>query len=441
MRRAGQPARWLAASVLAAGLACGAGEPEPGGRALVVGIDGATLRLLGPWLRDGSLPALAGIARAGVVGPLRSELPLLSPRLWTSIATGRPPSVHGVEGWVRRDADGGLRLYGSSDRRVPALWNILSAAGRRVAVVNWLETHPPERLRGVMISDHAVPGALDARLELAGAFAARQFPDARFPVRAPSPRAPLAEPVAWEARLPELARAVEPLTGVGDPFQDPEAFPDAEARRTLAGVYRSDELVARVALAVDAELRPELLLVYLPGIDRISHLLWAGVEDPARYPEAERPAPEQREAWRRALHAYYRFSDALLARLLEGFGAQDLVLVLSDHGFEAGGRGGLPGAHDSARALDGVLLARGRGVRRGARVEGATLYDVVPSCLLWFGLPLARDMPGRPLPFLELPAAGAVASYDDTPVDRVAEAPSGAEEAILEHLRAVGYVD
>ena len=57
-------------------------------RVLLVGIDGATLRIIDPLIREGRLPVLAGLAREGASGPLRSHQPIYSPRIWNSIATG-----------------------------------------------------------------------------------------------------------------------------------------------------------------------------------------------------------------------------------------------------------------------------------------------------------------------------------------------------------------
>ena len=39
-------------------------------------------------------------------------------------------------------------------RKVKALWNILSDAGRRVDVVGWWATWPPENVNGSIVSDH-----------------------------------------------------------------------------------------------------------------------------------------------------------------------------------------------------------------------------------------------------------------------------------------------
>ena len=44
-------------------------------RVLLVGIDGATLRVARPMIRAGRLPHLARIAQQGVYGPLQAHLP------------------------------------------------------------------------------------------------------------------------------------------------------------------------------------------------------------------------------------------------------------------------------------------------------------------------------------------------------------------------------
>ena len=144
------------AAFLAVGcLACSSEQRTP--RALLIGIDGASLRVAGPLLEEGRLPHLRQIAREGVGGPLLSSLPLWSPRIWTTVATGKQPAKHGVLSFARRLEGGGRRLYRSSDRRTHAIWNMASDVGLRVAVVNWWTTQPPERIEGVMVSDHIFP--------------------------------------------------------------------------------------------------------------------------------------------------------------------------------------------------------------------------------------------------------------------------------------------
>jgi predicted AlkP superfamily phosphohydrolase/phosphomutase len=396
---------------------------------LLVGIDGASPRLIGPLLAAGRLPHLAGIAREGVWGPLRSRLPLASPRIWNTIATGKRPEKHGILSFVRREGDH-RELLLSSDRRAHALWNIASDAGLAVGVVNFWNTHPPERIEGVMVSDHLLAAEVEGRRVLTRA--------------APAPRGPRVFPEAWEARIAALAGSDERLVPIADPFAGNRALPRwiAEQRNPLSERFAEDALLARIALEIDAELRPALLMLLLPGIDRVSHLLWGGLEPAERYPPELRPESGARAAMVAALEAYYVYTDALLGALLARFGPRDLVLVVSDHGFEAGvGMGFLTGVHRSEAAAEGVLFARGPGIPAGRPAGPVAIEDLTPTVLAWLGLPAAADMDGRPAPFLVVPSAGSIASYDTTPVERLAPAPSGAEAEILEELRALGYVE
>ncbi len=136
-------------------VACTAQEQR--GRVLLLGLDGVTLELALPMMKAGRLPNLARLAREGSSGPLTSAPPLLSPRVWTTIATGKTPEKHGIRDWVYRDRQGRTHLFESLNRRGAALWNILSHAGRSVATVNWLMTYPPEVVNGVVVTDHALP--------------------------------------------------------------------------------------------------------------------------------------------------------------------------------------------------------------------------------------------------------------------------------------------
>jgi hypothetical protein len=54
-------------------------------------------------------------------------------------------------------------------------------------------------------------------------------------------------------------------------------------------------------------------------------------------------------------------------------------------------------AASHAGAPEGFFLAVGDGIRRGGRVQGASVLDVAPTLLYLMGLPVARDMEGRVL--------------------------------------------
>ena len=70
-----------------------------------------------------------------------------------------------------------------------------------------------------------------------------------------------------------------PVTELPDPFTSERGWVgENPIFDFLRKMYRNDLFAARTALAIEEELRPDLMLVYLPGIDRISHILWYSVE-------------------------------------------------------------------------------------------------------------------------------------------------------------------
>jgi arylsulfatase A-like enzyme len=127
---------------------------------------------------------------------------------------------------------------------------------------------------------------------------------------------------------------------------------------------------------------------------------------------------------------------------MDRFASDDLIMVVSDHGFEAGVMLAiLTGRHETDAARDGVIFARGRGIAAGDSANSVTVNDVTPTILAWLGLPIANDMDGKQAAFLQLPENETIATYDTNPIRRLDHASPGAEQQILEELRALGYLE
>jgi len=184
------------------------------------------------------------------------------------------------------------------------------------------------------------------------------------------------------------------------------------------------------------------MLVYLPGIDRISHILWYSVEPVESIPEKNRPSEMERNVHREALRLYYRYVDAIIGRLLEGRSPDDLVIVLSDHGFELDLSESPPrGTHVSNAARDGILYMRGQDVPRGRSDLRMKMTQFAPTILTWMGMPTATDMDGRPAEFVDRLPSGPIATYDLTPIRRVESRDGEIEARIIEDLKGLGYVE
>jgi len=396
---------------------------------LIIGIDGATLRVVQPLFEQGRLPNLRRLADEGASGPLLSAFPLSSARIWATIATGKVPEKHGIVDFTYDDAQGVRHLFLSSDRRVHALWNITSDAGLETAVVNWWTTYPPERIDGVMVTDHVLKEVLEENLEWLGA----------SPVEH---QAPVVYPESWYPAVVAASHDHEPLTGIPNMFRDAASLPKWFDASVLARTYEQDGFVTRVALQIEREMHPRVTMLFLKGIDRVQHFLWGTLEDPSRYPEHLRGTPEERAAGRAALEAYYDYTDALIGRLLEGRSGNDLVLVVSDHGFEfAMSANRITGSHYSKLAQNGVAFLRGSGIAPGTSTLGMTVNDVTPTVLAWLDLPVAEDMDGRPAPFVGAPPTRWIPTYDTKPVDRIETSSQPVEGILIDELKSLGYIE
>jgi predicted AlkP superfamily phosphohydrolase/phosphomutase len=102
----------------------------------------------------------------------------------------------------------------------------------------------------------------------------------------------------------------------------------------------------------------------------------------------------------------------------------------------------LTGTH----APQGVLIARGPGIKAGAVIEGARILDITPTVLFLFGLPLTEDMDGQVL--LDLFPAGPGTRPDTVRRGRSLKdgaegRESGGDEGrrVRERLRGLGYIE
>ena len=123
-------------------------------RRALIGWDAADWKVAAPMLDAGEMPNLAKLVSGGVMGNMSTLFPVLSPMLWTSIATGKRAHKHGIHGFSEPDpASGGVRPIINLSRKVKAVWNILNQNGLQSNVVGGWPSNPAEPINGVMVSN------------------------------------------------------------------------------------------------------------------------------------------------------------------------------------------------------------------------------------------------------------------------------------------------
>ncbi|MEW6221042.1 MAG: alkaline phosphatase family protein [Thermodesulfobacteriota bacterium] len=125
-------------------------------RVFVFGIDGGTFSVIRPAVAAGRLPVLGRLLAEGAHGDLESTVQPITPMAWSSFATGVNAGKHGIFDFARLEG-GRPRLNTAGDRAAPAVWSLLSAAGRPATVVNVPFTYPPEEIHGIMIPGFDAP--------------------------------------------------------------------------------------------------------------------------------------------------------------------------------------------------------------------------------------------------------------------------------------------
>lgn len=275
---------------------------------LIIGWDGATPELAGPWMDDGTLPHLAALRRRGAFAPLRSLIQPLSPAAWTSAFTGLNPGRHGV--WDFGQIPPGSYEVVHTDatlRHGATLWDIAEDCGLRTVVMNVPLSHPaPKPKRGVF-----VPGL----------------------------GADTLDGTCWPRNLAELIRAEAPGYAI-----DVNSYEHADPADFLAAVLDMVEQRGRVAEALLKRERPDLFVCTFVATDRVQHAFWKQ----AHLPDGD----GTRVGWRfaDAIKDTYVALDRSLGRLVEAAGEQATVLVVSDHGF---------GPLDGDLFLNGILEEMG----------------------------------------------------------------------------------
>ena len=121
-------------------------------RTFVVGLDGASWRLLGPWLDAGELPNLAALRSGGRWAEHRSCLPPVTFPNWKCYSSGKDPGGFGVFWFERVDlANERIENASSRDFHTAELWGYLNDAGLSTGVVNMPTMYPPRELDGCLV--------------------------------------------------------------------------------------------------------------------------------------------------------------------------------------------------------------------------------------------------------------------------------------------------
>ena len=350
-------------------------------RVLLIGWDAADWKMLDPLLEAGKMPNLQRLIDRGVMGNVASLTPMLSPILWTSIATGKQADKHGILGFAEPDGTSGkIRPVTSTSRKCKAIWNILSQRGLKAGVINWFASHPAEKINGFVVTDRFAPA-----------------------VGSPDKPWPAVEDSVHPASLLEELCDIRVHPASTTPLQVGPFIPklqelDPQKDQKLHQLRILLAHCATVQSAATHLMQQEpwdFLGVYYDTIDRMAHAFME-----YHPPKMGHVSDEDFDHYKDVMTACYRFHDMMLGRMMQLVGEDTTIIILSDHGFHCdhlrpeGSANIKDGRPVAWHRQHGVLVIGGPNIKKDERVYGASLLDVTPTVLWLLGQPVAKDMDG-----------------------------------------------
>ena len=270
----------------------------------MIGVDAGTMGLIEGWSDEGRLPGFKHFFQEGVHGKLHSVPNMCSASAWSSMVTGVNPGKHGIYWFGEYTPDSYEYFYiNASYRHSDTLWDMMSASGRRVGVINVPISYPAAEVNGFLIAGLDAPHADDQRFTY--------------------PPGLLSE---LRGQLGEYV--IEP---------------------GMPGFYKAgrlDEGVRKLHSTMDSRLAYashlmktypwDFLMVVFTTVDSAQHFFWKYMK-----PQDFTLTDDELHRYQHVIRDVYVRQDNAIRQLMELAGPDTTVFIVSDHGGDLGGKGPL----------------------------------------------------------------------------------------------------
>lgn len=249
-------------------------------RLVIVGLDGMPFGLMKQFGQSGIMPNFGALVSSGVFRRMLSSIPEVSSVAWSSIITGTNPGVHGVYGFTD--------IAPSTYRTTFPNFGALKAApfweresnGRSI-IINVPMTFPARAMNGVLIAG----------------FVALDLERATYP------------------------RSLIPMLHEMDYRVDVDS---QKVHQSLEFFLRDLDKTLEARIEAYRYLWQEewnTFALVFTGTDRLAHFLWDAYED-------------RTHKHRQAFLDHFRKIDRVIGEIVQNLQSDDVLLMLSDHGFE-----------------------------------------------------------------------------------------------------------
>lgn len=444
-------------------------DKDDRGKVFILGIDAVSPDKLDSLMRQGRLPNFARLKAKSAYSEIKTMKPTFSPRIWTTVATGKKPEVNGIKDftlyhyaflnrWNKIHIPSQVSFLkkliepytahavipiSNSQRKVKALWNIASESGISVGLVGWWISWPPEKINGFVVTDHSYFDEIDNNIRR-GWYSRAIRGDLTYPPNLFNELKQFYTPL--DSATPETVKnfvhfSDDDKAKFKDMLQNaPMKRIENPLRLIVLGIFNDNFYSGSAIALIKSRGQPEFMMAYLRSADWISHGSW-----PYTLPEAEEKGYDKAmiSRYKDSVDATYIFIDTWLGKFLDVIEPGTTLIVMSDHGY------GPDPDDDSGYGhyfpYPGVVFVTGPNVKAGAKIDKASVEDVAVNVLTWLGFPIGEDMVGKPWREImkdewnNRHPARTIKTYEAGYVKGVA-GQSSEDKSVMERLKALGYV-
>ncbi len=249
-------------------------------RTVIIGLDGVPFGMIEDFAETGIMPNTADVISQGVFKRTKSSLPEVSSVAWSSIISGENPGRHGIFGFM--DLVPGsykMNFPNYNDLKAPPFWD--QWQGKSV-IINVPSTYPVREMNGVHISG----------------FVSIDFKKSVHP----------------KSLIPQL--------------NDLDYRLDVDARKAHSSM---DQFLEDLAKTIEARIEAyrylwdycdwQSFMFVFTATDRLLHFLWDAYEDTSH-------------RYHNVFLDHFRKIDKTIGEIAARLTDEDLLVILSDHGFE-----------------------------------------------------------------------------------------------------------
>ncbi len=261
-------------------------------KVFMIGIDGATFKIITPMINYRRLPHLYRLIANGSYGRLLSTIPPLSPVAWTSLSTGVNPGKHRILDFLKRKPDSyEVEICNASSRKAKPIWQLLSLSGKKVGVINIPMTYPPDPIDGFIISGMDSP---------------KERSDFMLP--------------------PHLFQELQ--EGIGGYKLENTDFRNMgnNPKKVINELFSILENRFDTANYLMDKYPWDFLFLVFEATDRVQHNFW-------KYMSNNSNKNDRSEKYKELIYEVYEKVDEKIGILLKKLRPEDTVIVVSDHGF------------------------------------------------------------------------------------------------------------